>query len=162
MKNILEGLKKIFCVLAILCSGLIASCSCDSGPYDNMKLKDVSIVAFDDNQTNIDTDNKQIIIDSSGNATANYFYIQAVVEGYEGDREDIVSISTAIGYEVYAKFIKYEYSSSNGNRIVRALFEAKEGTEILRFDIISLEGMLQSSYEIEVRFRFSASIKRAR
>ena len=152
MKNILARLKKIFCIMAILCSGLLVSCSCGGGPYDNMKLKSVSLVKFAETQSNVVVgDNRgQVIIDSSGGSTANYFYIEAVVEGYTGNREDVLSINTAIGYEVYANFVKYEYATKGGDRIVRALFEAKEGTECLKFDIISLEGMLTSSFEIEI------------
>ena len=67
------------------------------------------------------------------------------------------------GYEGYVTFVKYEYSEESGAIIVSALFEAKAGIELMKFDIISLEGMKLSVYEMEIvkpikDFNFSDSV----
>ena len=162
MEKFLLGLKKIFLVVAILCSGLLASCSCNDDPYANMKISKISLSAAVEGQTNLDLEDNLIrIVETNTNTESNLFYIEVQVTGYNGDREDIVNISPSV--DGYVSFISYDYEMRGDARIVKALFQADNGIEKIKFDIISVEGMIITSFEMSIvkpikDFNFSSDV----
>ncbi len=150
MKTLKMNLKRIFCVLAILFSGLLVSCSCGGDPYKGMSISNIAVEAYAEGQNNVDSANASVTMSTSSDSTANYFYIVATVTGYNGDREDIVSITAGRGYEGYVSFVRYDFENRNGDRVVKALFKAVEGIESMTFEVLSKEGMLYREYKIHI------------